>query len=137
MFSFSTIFLSNPFIYQKNYHIVEPFNRTDYSSIPNDSPFLIKALLDPNSYMKECQHCSLLCKDVCTHLLSQCQKLVESRKKFYRKLYLYNYSHDNFPLKPPEKNTLLNLAFGKRGSVWLTFPKIRATEDSNLLPSNK
>ena len=42
--SFSTIFLSNPFIYQKNYHIPEPFDRTHYSSVPNDSPVLIKAL---------------------------------------------------------------------------------------------
>ena len=110
--SFSTIFLSNPFIYQKNYHIPEPFDRTHYSRAPNDSPVLIKALLDPNSYMKECQHCGLQSKDICTHLLTQCQKLVDSRNIFHRKLSLYNYPHENFPQEPPKKNTLLTLAFG-------------------------
>ena len=106
--SFSTIFLSNPFAYQKNYHIVEPFNHKEYSSSPNDSPVLIKALLDPNSYMKECQNCGFPCKDVCTHLLTQCQKLTDSRSIFLRKLSFYNYPHGNFPL---EKNGLLTLIF--------------------------
>ena len=109
--SFSTIFLSNPFVQQKNYHIVEPLNRTDYSNYPNDSPVLIKALLDPNSYIKECRSCGLACKDVCTHLLTHCQKMIDSRNIFHSKLTLYNYPHENFPLEPLKKNTLLSQAF--------------------------
>ena len=106
--SFTTIFLSNPFIYQKKYHIVQPFNCTDYSSFPNDSPIFIKTLLDPNSYMKECQHCGLLFKDICTHFLTQCQKLTKSRDIFCRKLFFYNFPKENLPF---EKNLLLKLIF--------------------------
>ena len=53
--SFATIFLSNPFAYQKNYHLVEPLTMLDYSSYPNE-PQIHKALSDPCSYQKACQH---------------------------------------------------------------------------------
>ena len=108
--SFSNIFLSNPLIYQKKYQVIEPFNRIDYSSCPNDSHVFIKTLLDPNSYTKECEHCGLRCKDMCTHLLTQCQKLTESRNIFHMKLSFYNFPMENLPL---QKNALLKLIFNK------------------------
>ena len=106
--SFTTIFLSNPFEYQKNYHIVEPFNRADYSSFPNDSKVFIKSLLDPNSYLKDCQYCGLTCKDMFTHFLTKCQELNESRRLLNLKLSLYNFPQEHLPL---EKNVLLTLVF--------------------------
>ena len=105
---FTTIFLSNPFEYQKNYHIVEPLNRLDYSSFPNDSKVFIKSLLDPNSYLKECQHCGLPCKDMLTHFLTECQELNEPRRLLNLKLSFYNFPQEHLPL---EKNVLLTLVF--------------------------
>ena len=77
--SYASIFLSNPFTYQKKYHIVEPFNKLDYSSYPNESQ-IHRALLDPCSYKKNCQHCGLQIEDLFTHFLTQCPELIGTRR---------------------------------------------------------
>ena len=104
--SFATIFLSNPFTYQKNYHLVEPLNKLDYSSYPNESQ-IHKALLDPRSYQKNCQHCGVQAEDLLTHFLTQCSVLSKTRRLFQLKLLLYNFPNEDFP---PHKNLLLKLA---------------------------
>ena len=106
--SFSTMFLSNPFKYQENYHIVEQFNQPDYSSFPNDSEVFIKSLLDLNSYLKECKHCGQYRKDIFTHFLTQYQELERHRRVFNLKLSFYNFPKEHLPL---EKNALLKLVF--------------------------
>ena len=107
--SFTSIFLSNPFKYQKKYHIVDPLQRPDNSTFPNDSKVFVRTLLDPNTYEKKCQHCSRATKDIFSHFLNQCPKLLKSRRLLELNLSLYNFPKQQFPLN---KNALLTLAFG-------------------------
>ena len=55
--SFATIYLANKFLYQKNYHIVEPFNQANCFSSPQSRYRFIKAFLHPCSYIEECLLC--------------------------------------------------------------------------------
>ena len=77
----------------------------DYSSYPNE-PQIHKALLDPCSYQKACQHCGLQIDDLLTHYLTLCPALSETRR-LQVKLLLYNFPNEDFP---PQKNLLLKLA---------------------------
>ena len=104
--SFATIFLSNLFTYQKNYHLVEPLSKLDYSSNLNESQ-IYKALLDSCSYQKDCKHCGLQVHDLLTHFLTQCPALSEIRRLLQLKLLLYNFPNED---SPPQKNLLLKLA---------------------------
>ena len=106
---FTKIFLSNPFTYQKNYHLVKPFNKQDYSSFRKDSKILVEALLDPNSCQKECQDCGLSTEDFSTHFLTQCSKLSRSRHLLQLKLLLYNFPTEHFPF---ERNLLPTRRWG-------------------------
>ena len=48
--SFAKIFLHNPFAYQKNYHLPEPFCQPDLFETPNGRKRFVKGLLHPCSY---------------------------------------------------------------------------------------
>ena len=93
-------------MYQKKYHLIEPFNKLNYSSYFNESQ-IHKALLDPCSYQKDCQHCGLQIEDLLSHFLTQCPALSETRRLLQLKLQLYNFPNDDFP---PQKNLLLKLS---------------------------
>ena len=98
---FSKTFLANPFTYQKNYHIVQPFSQANCFSSPNGRKHFIKALLHPCSYMENCPMCGRQTKDICDHLLTTCPRIPDPRKKLRLKLTLYNYPVKNFPLTKP------------------------------------
>ena len=95
---FSNIFLSNAFRYQKNYHIVQPFNQANCFSSPNGRKRFIKALLHPCSYLDTCPICKTQTRDTCDHLLTACPRIPDPRKKLRLKLALYNYPANHFPL---------------------------------------
>ena len=110
--SFAKIYLSNVFLYQKTYHIVEPFNQTNCFTSPEGKYRFVKALLHPCSYAKECRLCRQLHKDTCEHFLTSCTKVADAKRKFLLKLTLYNY-----PNKTPLKKTdILEHTLGNR--VW-------------------
>ena len=96
--TYRTIFLSNVFLYQKKYHIVEPFNHANCFTSPEGRMRFIKALLHPNSYIEDCPLCRERHRDICDHLITSCPSIIEFRKKLHLKLTLYNYPTENFPL---------------------------------------
>ena len=108
--SFANIFLSNPFTYQKNYHLPEPFWQTDLFAAPNGRKRFVKAILHPCSYKEECLLCRQIKKDKLDHFLTDCPRLSELRKELHLKLKLYNFPLENIPLK----NELLRLALEKK-----------------------
>ena len=55
--SFAKIYLKNEFLYQQDYHIVEPFNKANCFLSPEGRYRFIKALLHPCSYTLECPLC--------------------------------------------------------------------------------
>ena len=96
--SFSKQFLSNPFHYQKNYQIVQPFSQANCFASHINRKCFIKALLHPCSYLENCPLCRKQTKDVCDHLLTTCPRIPDPRKKLRLKLTLYNYPANHFPL---------------------------------------
>ena len=78
--SFSIIYIANIFPYQKNYHIVEPFNQANCFSSTEGRHRYIRALLHPCSYAEECPLCKQKQKDTCEHLVTSCQLTAEARK---------------------------------------------------------
>ena len=110
--SFAKIYLKNEFLYQKIYHIVEPFNQANCFSSPEGRYSFIKALLHPCSYTSECPLCRQQHKDTCEHFLTSCTQTVEARRRLLLKLKLYNYP-DSVPLK---KTEILKLTLGN--TVW-------------------
>ena len=110
--SFATVYLANKFLYQKNYHIVEPFNQANCFPSPQGRYRFIKALLHPCSYIEECLLCQQKYKDICEHLLTSCTQTIEARKSLQLKLTLYNY-----PRKAQlKKAEILEHALGNK--VW-------------------
>ena len=110
--SFTEIYLTNVFLYQKTYQIVEPFNQANcFSSVEGRYRF-IKALLHPCSYTVECPLCRQSHKDTCEHFLTSCPQTVEAKKRLLLKLTLYNYP-DSASLK---KTEILESALGN--SLW-------------------
>ena len=95
---FTSIFLSNVFVYQKKYHIVEPFSQANCFASPESRMRFTKALLHPCSYLEDCPFCRQKFKDICDHLITTCPPIIEFRKKFHLKLKLYNYPAKYFPL---------------------------------------
>ena len=91
--SFAKIYLSNVFLYQKTYHIVEPFNQANCFRSPEGRYRYIKALLHPCSYIEECPLCRQGHKDTCEHFLTSCSQTVDAKRKLLLKLTLYNYPH--------------------------------------------
>ena len=91
--SFAKIYLSNVFLYQKTYHIVEPFNQANCFRSPEGRYRYIKALLHPCSYIEECPFCRQGHKDTCEHFLTSCSQTVDAKRKLLLKLTLYNYPH--------------------------------------------
>ena len=96
--AFTSIFLSTIFVYQKKYHIVEPFSHANCFVSPESRMRFVKALLHPCSYLEECPLCRQKFKDMCDHLITTCPPITEFRKKLHLKLILYNYPAKNFPL---------------------------------------
>ena len=107
--AFTSIYLSNPFIYQETYHLVEPFGASDYFNFQNKRA-LVKALLDPDSYMKECLHCGSPHSDTLTHFLKDCPTLREPTHSLDLKLTLYDFPKK---LSIVDKSELLSLIFRK------------------------
>ena len=70
--SFTTNFLTNVFVYQKTYHILEPFNQANCFASPEGRKRFIKAFLHPCSYNEECPQCKRHHKDICEHLTVSC-----------------------------------------------------------------
>ena len=108
---FASIFLSNPFTYQKNYHLVEPFRQPESFASANGRKRFVKALLHPCSYFKACPYCNQQQKDMLDHFLTTCSRLSELRKELYLRLAFYNLPRDRIPLN---KNDALNLTLNNR-----------------------
>ena len=109
--AFSDIFLSNVFLYQKKYHIVEPFNQVNCFALPEGRMRFLKALLHPCSYTEACPHCGEEYRDTCNHLLTTCPLTFGHRKKLNLKLTLYNYPEENFPF---DKTSILRHVLGNK-----------------------
>lgn len=106
---FTSIYLSNPFLYQETYHLVEPFGASNYFNFPNMRA-LVKALLDSDSYMKECLHCGSSDSDTLTHFLKDCPTLRETTQLLDLRLTMYNFPKK---LNLLDKSELLSLSLSK------------------------
>ena len=105
---FTSIYLTNPFSYQKNYHLVDPFGASNFNF--TNIRALVKALLDPDSYTKECLQCGSFCSDTLTHLLKDCSTLLESARLLDLKLTMYNFPKK---LNLLDKTEILSLILSK------------------------
>ena len=108
---FTSIFLSNPFKYQKKYHLVDPLLQPDCFDSTNGRKRFIKTLLHPCSYLQTCDYCKQQYKDKFDHFLNTCPQIVGLRKELHLKLAFYNFPRDRIP---PAKTDLLNLALNDR-----------------------
>ena len=107
--SFANIFLRNPFAYQKNYHLPEPFCQPDQFATPNGRKRFVKAILHPCSYKEECLLCRQIYTDKLYHFLTECPRLSKPRKQLHLKLELYNFPLEKLLLN----DKLLGLALEK------------------------
>ena len=112
---FSRNFLINPFCYQRNYQIVQPFSLANGFSSPNGRNRFVKALLHPCTYLDYCPLCREETKDVCDHLLTACTCIPDPRKKLHYRLLLYNFPREHFPLTKSSliKHSLTNRLWRK------------------------
>ena len=112
---FSKNFLSNPFRYQKNYHIIQPFSQSNCFSSPNCRKRFIKALLHPCSYLENCALCREQTRDICNHLLTTCPRIPDRRKMLCLKHILNNYPENHFPVTKSSiiENSLCNKLWRK------------------------
>ena len=109
--SFTSLFLINPFKYQKKYHLVDPFLQPDCFDSTNGRRRFIKALLHPCSYLQTCTYCNQQYRDKFDHFLNTCPQIFELRKELHLKLAFYNFPRDRIP---PTKTDALSLALNNR-----------------------
>ena len=110
---FASLFLSSPFAYQKNYHLIQPFCQTDCFASPKGRKHFIKAILHPCSFFEDCNKCGQQYKDKLDHYLIACPRISGHRKELHLKLTLYNFHRDQTLTL---KQDLLNATFSK--STW-------------------
>ena len=67
--SFASLFLSRPFAYQKNYHLIQPLCQTTCFPSPKGRKHFIKAILHPCSFFEDCNKCGQQYKDKLDHYL--------------------------------------------------------------------
>ena len=108
---FSKFYLLNPFTYQKEYQIVEPFRQANCFSSSDNRKHYVKALLHPCSYFENCSLCGEQTRDTCDHLLTSCPSVPDPRKKLHLKLTLYNYPTTHLPLT---KSSIIELSLSNR-----------------------
>ena len=77
--SFSTQFLSNPFIYQKKYQILEPLRKVGLFNSTDARKSFYRALLDNCPYTRTCPYCDGNFKDLLHHQLFSCHRLNKER----------------------------------------------------------
>ena len=109
--AFRDIYLSNKFVYQKSYHLVEPFLNQDFFQSASARCKMVKVLLYPRTFSRKCLYCSLEFKDILSHIFSR--KNVEKYTRLLRsKLRLYNFPAD----KMREDNNFLGTVI--RRKIW-------------------
>ena len=112
--SFATVFLSNIFLYQKTYHIVEPLKQINFFASSSARKRFFKAILHPCNYSDECFRCRQKTNDMLDHLLTRCIHTLEMRNTLKLELTLYNYPNTHISRK---KHQLLEKVLTKR--TWL------------------
>ena len=78
--SFASIFLTNVFLYQKTYQIVQPFCQAKGFASQDGRKRFVKALLHPCSYLDICPLCRSKQMDICDHLITSCSRIPNRRK---------------------------------------------------------
>ena len=119
---FTKNYLTNPFCYQKNYHVVLPFSQANCFSSANSRKRFIKALLHPCSYPDRCPLCGEQTSDLCEHMLTTCARIPDPREQLHRKLILYDYPKTHFPLTKTDiiERSLTNRLWKKCFAKFLT-----------------
>ena len=102
--SFATIFLSNIFLYQKTYHIVEQLTQIDFFAPSSARKRFFKAILHPCNYTDECFRCRQKTNEMLYHLFTRCKYTLEKRKTLKLELTLYNFPN---PCVSTKKHQLL------------------------------
>ena len=78
--AFTDIYLANIFLYQKSYHLVEPFLDKDFFTSASARCSVTKFLLHSRAFYRRCIFCSLESKDILSHYLFTCTQREAERR---------------------------------------------------------
>ena len=87
---FSKLYLTNPFHYQKNYHLVDIFLSLNLFHTRNARVKFIRGLLYGSAFAQTCNFCKREISDLLDHLIFHCSAISALREKLKASLTFYN-----------------------------------------------
>ena len=110
---FSKLYLTNPFHYQKNYHLVDIFLSLNVFQYRIARVRFIRGLLYCSAFPKTCSFCERECRDLLGHLIFHCSAIEGLREKLKASLKFYNFPDD---LQPTSISDYFE--FSRKNKLW-------------------
>ena len=74
-YAFTDVYLENRFLYQENFHIIEPFKTFNFFSSTRARSLMIKVLLYPRNFKVDCDLCNEGFTNIFDHHIYDCTYL--------------------------------------------------------------
>ena len=93
-YAFADVYLQNRFLYQENFHLIEPFKTFNFFSSTRARSLMIKVLLYPLTFKVDCDLCNEGFINMFEHHVYDCSYLENQRHTMRNKLILYNFPNN-------------------------------------------
>ena len=90
------MYLQDKFLYQEEFHLIEPFKVFNFFS-PNNiaRSLIVKVQLHPRAFMVDCDLCNGSFNYIFDHFVYDCTNLKTQRQTLRNKLKFYNFPCDS------------------------------------------
>ena len=105
--AFSDVYLQNKFLYQEDFHLIEPLKTFNFFSSSRARSLMIKVLIYPRVFKVDCDFCNESFENIFDHHVYDCTNLKNQRHKLGMMLTFYNFPHENILNKTQFLSTCL------------------------------
>ena len=95
-YAFADLYLQNRFLYQDNFHLIEPFKTFNFFNSTRARSLMIKVLLYPRIFKVYCDLCNEGFTNIFDHHIYDCIYLKNQRHTLRNMLFFYNFPNDIF-----------------------------------------
>ena len=92
---FTDVYLQNKFLYQEDFHLIEPFKTFNFFSSNRARSLIVKVLLHPRTFKVDCDLCNGSFNYIFHHFVYDCTNLKTQRQTLRNKLKFYNLPRDS------------------------------------------
>ena len=106
--AFTDVYLHNRFLYQENFHLIEPFKTFNFFCSSRARSLMIKVLLYPRIFEVDCDLCNEGFTNIFDHRIYDCTHLENQRQTLKNMLTFFNFPREIILDKKNFLSTCLN-----------------------------